>query len=50
MKDRVVVIDGGMHIRPIMKLTLSSDHRVIDGAMAAKFMGRLREILEEAAF
>lgn len=50
MKDRVVVIDGGMHIRPIMKLTLSSDHRVIDGALAAKFMGRLKEILEEAAF
>lgn len=50
MKDRVVVIDGGMHIRPIMKLTLSSDHRVIDGALAAKFMGRLKEILEEAVF
>lgn len=50
MKDRVVVIDGGIHIRPIMKLTLSSDHRVIDGAVAAKFMGRLKEILEEAAF
>lgn len=50
MKDRVVVIDGGIYVRPIMKLTLSSDHRVIDGAMAAKFMGRLKEILEEAAF
>jgi pyruvate dehydrogenase E2 component (dihydrolipoamide acetyltransferase) len=50
MKDRVVVVDGGIHVRPIMKLTLSSDHRVIDGAVAAKFMGRLREILEEAAF
>lgn len=50
MKDRVVVIDGGIHIRPIMKLTLSSDHRVIDGAVAAQFMGRLKAILEEAAF
>ncbi|MGI6138028.1 MAG: dihydrolipoamide acetyltransferase family protein [Candidatus Hydrogenedentales bacterium] len=50
MKDRVVVIDRGIHIRPIMKLTLSSDHRVVDGAAAAKFMGRLKEILEEAAF
>lgn len=50
MKDRVVVIDGGMHIRPIMKLTLSSDHRVIDGAVGAQFMGRLKAILEEAAF
>lgn len=50
MKDRVVVIDGGIHIRPIMKLTLSSDHRVIDGAVAAQFMGRLKAILEEAVF
>lgn len=46
IKDRPVVIDGGIHIRPIMKMTLSSDHRVIDGALAAQFMGRLREILE----
>lgn len=50
MKDRVVVIDGGIHIRPIMKLTISSDHRVVDGAIAAQFMGRLKAILEEAAF
>jgi pyruvate/2-oxoglutarate dehydrogenase complex dihydrolipoamide acyltransferase (E2) component len=33
-----------------MKLTLSSDHRVIDGSVAAQFMGRLKAILEEAAF
>ncbi len=50
MKDRVVVIDGGIQIRPIMKLTISSDHRVIDGSVAAQFMGRLKAILEEAAF
>ena len=50
MKDRVVVIDGGIHIRPIMKLTISSDHRVVDGALAAQFMGRLKEILEAADF
>ncbi|GMU91754.1 MAG: acetyltransferase component of pyruvate dehydrogenase complex [Candidatus Hydrogenedentota bacterium] len=50
IKDRPVVIDGGIHIRPIMKLTLSSDHRVIDGALAARFMGRLKDVLERAAF
>lgn len=50
IKDQVVAIDGGIHIRPMMKLTLSSDHRVIDGALAAQFMGRLKEILEAAAF
>ena len=50
IKDRPVVIDGGIHIRPIMKMTLSSDHRVIDGAVAAQFMGCLKETLEAAAF
>jgi pyruvate dehydrogenase E2 component (dihydrolipoamide acetyltransferase) len=48
IKDRPVVINGGIHIRPIMKLTLSSDHRVIDGVLAAQFMARLKEILETA--
>jgi len=50
MKDRPVVIDGGICVRPIMKLTMSSDHRVIDGALAAQFMGRLKAIMETAAF
>jgi pyruvate dehydrogenase E2 component (dihydrolipoamide acetyltransferase) len=50
MKERPVVIDGGIHIRPIMKLTLSSDHRVIDGAVAAQFMGALKTVLEAAQF
>jgi pyruvate dehydrogenase E2 component (dihydrolipoamide acetyltransferase) len=50
IKDRPVVVDGGIFIRPIMKLTISSDHRVIDGALAAQYMGRLKEILEAAEF
>ena len=50
MKDRPVVVDGGIFVRPIMKLTLSSDHRVIDGSVAAQFMGRLKELLETAEF
>jgi pyruvate dehydrogenase E2 component (dihydrolipoamide acetyltransferase) len=45
-----VVIDGGIQVRPIMKLTLSSDHRVIDGAVAAQFMGHLKTLLETADF
>lgn len=50
IKERPVVVDGGIHIRPIMKMTLSSDHRVIDGALAAQFMGTLKQILETADF
>lgn len=46
ISDQPAVVDGKLAVRPIMNLTLSSDHRVIDGALAAQFMGRLREFLE----
>jgi pyruvate dehydrogenase E2 component (dihydrolipoamide acetyltransferase) len=36
--DRVVAVDGMIAVRPTMNLTLSSDHRVIDGARAAQFL------------
>ena len=39
-QDRVIV-------RPIMTLTLSADHRVIDGAVAARFLADLRAALED---
>jgi 2-oxoglutarate dehydrogenase E2 component (dihydrolipoamide succinyltransferase) len=34
-------------VRHIMILSLSYDHRVIDGALAGKFIGRIKEILED---
>jgi pyruvate dehydrogenase E2 component (dihydrolipoamide acetyltransferase) len=36
--DRVVAVDGLIGIRPTLTLTLSSDHRVVDGARAAAFL------------
>jgi len=36
--DRVVAVDGRPTVRPVISLTLSSDHRVISGAHAAEFM------------
>lgn len=48
VSDRVVAIDGQIVIRPIMTLTLSVDHRIIDGAVAAAFLKRVKEILEDA--
>ena len=36
--DRVVAVDGLLGVRPMMNLTLSSDHRLIDGASAARFL------------
>lgn len=44
--DTVVAKDGAPAIRPMMGLSLSFDHRAIDGAPAAAFLARLREILE----
>ncbi|GAF98773.1 unnamed protein product, partial [marine sediment metagenome] len=35
-------------VRPIMTLTLVFDHRGLDGAVAARFLQTLRQILEEA--
>lgn len=47
VRDRVVPVDGMIAIRPILKITLCSDHRVIDGAVAAGFLQSLRLYLEE---
>ena len=45
--DRVVVVDGMLAVKPMMTVTLSSDHRVIDGASAARFLNDV--VLEIAA-
>ena len=46
MTPRPVVRDGEIVVRPIMELTLSCDHRILYGADAAQFLGRIRERLE----
>ena len=45
--DRVVPVVGQPAIRPMMTLTLSSDHRVIDGARAAQFLNDLAEAIHD---
>jgi len=42
-----VVRDDNVVVRSIMKLTLSSDHRIIDGALAARFLNAIKAKLEE---
>ena len=39
--DRVVAIDGLVGVRPMLTLTLSADHRVVDGARAAMFLNEV---------
>lgn len=45
-KNTPVAKDGEVVIRPIMKISLTSDHRIIDGLAAAKFMTDLKQLLE----
>jgi pyruvate dehydrogenase E2 component (dihydrolipoamide acetyltransferase) len=45
--DRVVAINGQPAVRPMMTITLSSDHRVVDGAQAAAFLNDLAASLEK---
>jgi len=44
--ERAVVVDGEVQVRRRMRVTMSCDHRVIDGAMGARFLGTLKVMLE----
>ena len=48
-EQRPVVKDGQLAVATVMSLTLSSDHRIIDGAVAAQFMSVLKGYLEQPA-
>ena len=50
VSDAVVVRDGRPAVRKIMKITLSSDHRIIDGAVAARFLNEVRNRLENPSW
>jgi pyruvate dehydrogenase E2 component (dihydrolipoamide acetyltransferase) len=45
--DRVVAVNGQPTVQPTMVLTLSGDHRALDGARGAQFLGALAELIEE---
>ncbi len=45
-RDCVVVIKGGLHVRPLSHLTLTVDHRVADGRLASDFLNALVGTLE----
>jgi pyruvate dehydrogenase E2 component (dihydrolipoyllysine-residue acetyltransferase) len=45
--DRVVPVNGQPAVQPTMVLTLSCDHRALDGARGAQFLGALAELIEE---
>ncbi len=47
IQKRPVVINDAIAIRSMVYLTLSYDHRVVDGAIAHQFLGRIKKTLEE---
>jgi len=44
--DKPVVVDGQIAIRKMMTMTLSADHRVVDGVLAARFLRKVKDLLE----
>ncbi len=44
--EATVSPEGQIVIRPVLRMTLAADHRIIDGALAARFLAELREVLE----
>tara|TARA_B110000495_G_C23024631_1_gene608568 strand:+ start:693 stop:2159 length:1467 start_codon:yes stop_codon:yes gene_type:complete len=48
-EQRAVVKNGALSVATVISLTLSSDHRIIDGAVAAQFMSVLKGFLEQPA-
>ncbi|MBL8821465.1 MAG: 2-oxoglutarate dehydrogenase complex dihydrolipoyllysine-residue succinyltransferase [Planctomycetia bacterium] len=47
IKDRPVVVDGQIVIRPMMYLAFTYDHRIIDGRESVQFLVRVKECLED---
>jgi pyruvate dehydrogenase E2 component (dihydrolipoamide acetyltransferase) len=45
--DRVIAVNGQPVVQPTLTLTLSCDHRALDGARGAQFLGALAELIEE---
>jgi pyruvate dehydrogenase E2 component (dihydrolipoamide acetyltransferase) len=46
VEDKPVVVNGSIEIRKRMRVTMSCDHRVIDGALGAQFLQTLRRLIE----
>lgn len=46
IQEKPIVLNGEIKIRKMMEMTLSADHRVIDGSYGSKFIMRVKELLE----
>jgi pyruvate dehydrogenase E2 component (dihydrolipoamide acetyltransferase) len=50
VRDDVLAIEGRAEVRPVMEIAIAYDHRGIDGATAARFTVRIKQLLEAAEF
>jgi pyruvate dehydrogenase E2 component (dihydrolipoamide acetyltransferase) len=46
LQEKAIVQQGAIIARTVMPLALSFDHRLIDGAMAGRFLARFKELVE----
>ena len=46
LEDKAIVVDGQVTTRKRMRVTMSCDHRVVDGALGARFLQTLRRLIE----
>jgi 2-oxoglutarate dehydrogenase E2 component (dihydrolipoamide succinyltransferase) len=47
IKDRAIVVNGKVEIRPMMYLALTYDHRLLDGREAVQFLVKVRDYIED---
>ena len=46
LTEQTVVVDDQITIRPMMSLSLAFDHRLVDGAPAARFLQRVKHLIQ----
>ncbi len=47
IKDRAVVVNGKIEVRPMMYLALTYDHRLLDGRESVQFLVKIKEYIED---
>jgi len=47
IRDEPQIVDGQFLVKPTVILTLSFDHQIVDGAPAARFLARIKELVED---
>lgn len=47
IRERPVAVDRALAVRPTMVLTLSADHRLLDGVQGARFLERISQLIQE---